>query len=339
MQAIRLHFTTPLHLGGARADYDTSETVLHSDTLYAAIFYAWKKLGLDHLIPKTADDDFGFSVSSTFPFYQKSQKANTIYFLPRPMIDLYHHAPFHRHKELKKIEYVELSLYRKLFFDGDINRDLSKYIRGSFLAEKDIPGDFISKGITPRVSVPRLGEPGDAKPYYIERIFFKGRSGFYFLAFFHSEELKSAVESAIRFLQDEGLGTDRHVGNGLFEYEIEDFDLHAPDYSEYCTNLSLFCPRDENSLQEMIKNNARFDIIKRGGWITSQPYKTYRKKSIHMFREASVFNVPNDSVFDQNGVFFSGKTVDLKPELPTSMNQVDHPVWRVGKSIFIPVTI
>ncbi len=339
MQAIRLHFTSPLHLGGARADYDTSETVLHSDTLYAAIFYAWKKLGLDHLIPKTAEDDYGFLVSSMFPFYQENKDSAKVYFLPRPMIDLYHHAPFHRHKALKKIEYVELSLYRKLFFEGKINRDLSDYIRGTFLSEKDIPEDFISKGVTPRVSVPRLGEPGDAKPYYIERIFFKDSSGLYFLAYFSSEDKKNAVEAAIRFLQDEGLGTDRHVGNGLFEYKTEDFDLQAPGFSKHCTNLSLFCPNDTNSLQAMIQNNARFEIVRRGGWITSQPYKTYRKKSIQMFREASVFSIPDHSVIDDKGIFCMGKTVDLKPELPETMKQVEHPVWRVGKSIFIPVTV
>jgi CRISPR/Cas system CSM-associated protein Csm4 (group 5 of RAMP superfamily) len=88
----------------------------------------------------------------------------------------------------------------------------------------------------------------------------------------------------------------------------------------------------------MIDDDSRFELIRRGGWITTQPYMTYRKKSIQMFREGSVFSLPKTRAVVENS-FKAGKTVDLRPELPEGMKQVEHPVWRVGKSIFIPVNL
>lgn len=339
MQIIRLHFTTPLHLGGVRADYDTSERVIHSDTMYAAIFQAWQLLGMEHLIPEKPDQDPGFTLSSLFPFYQEKEGSPAVDFLPKPMIDLLENAPLEKHKALKKVEYVEFNLFRKLFIEGNKGSDLSALARGRFLTGMEIPDDFISTAVYPRVRVPKYGEGGDAKPYYIERIHFRGQSGFYFLADFSTPEIQKAVEAALSFLQDEGLGTDRHVGNGLFRYESKALKWDLPKMGHYCTNLSLFCPDDQGLLQEMMDGDTRFEISRRGGWITTQPYMTYRKKSIHMFREGSVFAKPGTTEPMEGNCFKAGKTVDLRPELPEGMPGVKHPVWRVGRSIFIPVNL
>lgn len=338
MQIIRLHFTTPLHLGGVRADYGTSETVIHSDTMYSAIFQTWQLLGLEHLIPEKPDQDPGFVISSLFPFYQEKEGGQAVDFLPKPMIDILGNASLDKHKALKKIEYVEFSLFRKLFIDCIRGADISGFARGRFLTETQVPVDFISTAVYPRVSVPKYGEGGDAKPYSIERIHFRGNSGFYFLADYSSAEIKKAVEAAISYLQDEGIGTDRHVGNGLFRYATEELNWELPVLSKYCTNLSLFCPENPELLKDMIDGDSRFELIRRGGWITTQPYMTYRKKSIQMFKEGSVFSLPKSESAVENS-FKAGKTVDLRPELPEGMKQVEHPVWRVGKSIFIPVNL
>lgn len=338
MQIIRLHFTTPLHLGGVRADYGTSEMVVHSDTMYSAIFQAWRLLGMEHLIPGKPDQDPGFVISSLFPFYQEKEGGPVVNFLPKPMIDLLGNAPLEKHKTLKKVEYVEFILYRQLFLEGKRGSDLSGFARGRFLSEKQVPADFISTSVYPRVTVPKYGEGGNATPYYIERIHFKGNSGFYFLVDYSSAEIKKAVEAAISYLQDEGIGTDRHVGNGLFRFATGELKLELPALSKYCTNLSLFCPENPALLKEMINEDSRFELIRRGGWITTQPYMTYRKKSIQMFREGSVFSLPKSRAVVENS-FKAGKTVDLRPELPEGMKQVEHPVWRVGKSIFIPVNL
>lgn len=56
----------------------------------------------------------------------------------------------------------------------------------------------------------RNGEE-DAKPFYMERIFFKDYSGLYFIV--HGDT--SIIENALDLLQTEGIGTDRNVGNGF----------------------------------------------------------------------------------------------------------------------------
>ena len=66
--------------------------------------------------------------------------------------------------------------------------------------------------------VPRLGdEDVDTNIFYVDRIFFEGDSGLWFMAKFERDEQKNKVLSALKYLQDEGFGTDRHTGNGLFQ--------------------------------------------------------------------------------------------------------------------------
>lgn len=337
MQIIRLHFTTPLHLGGVRAEYDISERVLHSDTMYSAIFQAWQLLGLSHMIPKQSTDDPGFTLSSLFPFYQELKGSPCVYFVPKPMVDLSGDAPPERHKDFKRIEYVEFDLFRKIFFKGKRESDLSHYVNGRFLSEIDVPENFMTTYVNPRVEVPGFDKVGDTKPYYVERIYFAGSSGLYFFIITDTDAIKKAVEAAIRFLQDEGLGTDRHVGNGLFWFDNDDITFDTSYSAPYCTNLSLYCPESREILEEMLQGIPRFEILRRGGWITSQPYKTYRKKRVHMFKEGSIFTVPKNQLIINEGCFVAGKTVDLRPDMPDDMPQVAHPVWRVGRGMFIPV--
>ncbi len=335
MYIIRFHFKTPFHLGSARADYDISEKMMHSDTLYAAIFHSWNTLGMQEFIPISEDENIGFALSSMFPFYGRNESNKIVYFLPKPMIDMHEDIPFEKHKTMKKVAFIEMELYKKLFHESEKVENLAEYIYGEFLSEKKVPSDFMFSEVYPRVRIPRYGEEGQATPYYIDRIHFKDDSGYYCLAQFDSEDKKNAVDAAIRYLQDEGLGTDRHVGNGLFNYEIEEFKPDFPEFGTYCTNLSLFCPESRDLISEMIKNDARYELKRRGGWITTQPYMTYRKKSIQMFKEGSVFSVP-DKIEANSGYFVTGKNENLCPEIPSELQQIEHPVWRPGRSIFIP---
>jgi CRISPR type III-A-associated RAMP protein Csm4 len=131
----------------------------------------------------------------------------------------------------------------------------------------------------------------------------------------------------LSYLADSGIGTDRTVGMGQFSFSFDTFSIDLPEKTSHSFNLSLFCPENHGQLKELIDNNSKYDLIKRGGWI-GEPYNTFRKKSIYMFREGSVFKT-NDLT--------AGKTVDLKPEKTPA--KIDHPVYRVGKSLFMPVLI
>jgi CRISPR-associated protein Csm4 len=195
----------------------------------------------------------------------------------------------------------------------------------------------------PRATIPRNG--GDAEPYYIERLQFKEKvhehthkGGFYCL-FEGDETAYKNVLTALNLLGEQGIGTDRNVGNGKFdlieasEAENQVFEDLFTTKSDYYTNLSLFNPSSHQDLIALIgentpHKNVGFELLKRGGWITTEPYMNLRKKAVFMFQEGSVFK--SETVLKT-----AGQTINLRPEILKSKS---HPIWRVGKSIFVPIT-
>ncbi len=321
----KLRFTTPLHLGDERADYGTSLQTIHSDTMYSAIISSLAKIGVE--IPKNGD--FGFSISSLFP-YTKADGSD-VYFLPKlksqniPSAKLLDVT-----KKIKKVEWLDIDFYNRHIngenlFDEKFNPN---QLSGKYLSVKSIDEKFITKEVNPRVKVSRDWSE-DAEPFYMERIYFKENSGMYFIA----NGDTSKIDIALNVLKDEGIGTDRTVSNGFFEFEKNEIELKLPD-SNYITNLSMFIPENKEQLETLLKSDTvAYNFQKRGGWITDRGLNTFRKNSIYMFNESSVFE--NDR--NINSILVRGKTVDLKPKIEHV--SINHPIYRVGKSIFIPVKI
>ncbi len=323
----KLHFTTPLHIGDARDDYSISLKTYQSDAMYAALTSCLATVGKD--IPK--DGDLGFTISSLFPFYQKSENYKPVYFLPKllkqklPKLEYIGNA-----KKVKKVSWLDISYFEKLIggvtlFEDDA--DLED-INGDFLTVSTIESDFISSQVSQRVTISRdLSE--DAKPFYMDRIYFKDKSGLYFIASGNTKLL----DGALKVLQHEGIGTDRNVGNGFFTFKQDEIEIELPE-SDYVSNLSMFCPELEEQLSEMLNDKAvAYDFTKRGGWITTTPHNSIRKNTVHMFTPASVFKASKISA----DIDIMGKIVDLNPA--QSYPGIKHPIWRNGKSIFIPVKI
>jgi CRISPR type III-A-associated RAMP protein Csm4 len=88
--------------------------------------------------------------------------------------------------------------------------------------------------------------------------------------------------------------------------------------------LSTFIPEDKLQLEQAIDNQqVAYELVRRGGWITSAPYNTLRKNAIYAFSAGSVLS--------GNHV---GKIVDLAPK-----GLINHPVWRCGKTIVLPIKL
>jgi len=321
----KLHFATPLHLGDEREDYSISLKTYQSDAMYAALTSCLAKIGKD--IP--TDGDLGFAISSLFPFYQKDDKSQAVYFFPKilnqklPKLEDISHT-----KTVKKVSWLDVDYFEKLINGIAIfeNKQAIKDIQGDFLSSQTIVKDFITSQVSPRVTVSR-DQSEDAKPFYMDRIYFKDYSGLFFI----TQEDTSLLNIALEILKDEGIGTDRNVGNGFFDFEKAELTLDLPE-SDFITNLSMFCPESEHQLNEMLQSNdVAYDFTKRGGWITTSPHNSIRKNSITMFLPASVFTSTNR----HQNVEIKGKIVDLKPRL--SFAGIDHAIWRSGKSIFINV--
>lgn len=324
----KLHFTSPLHIGDARDDYSVSLKTITSDTMYAALTSCLAKLG------KTIPDngDLGCTISNLFPFYQKEKGADAILFFPKPIKQtLPTLNDLTKAKTVKKVSWLDKTYFEKVINGEQLfadNRDVNN-VKGDFLTNIPMFDEkFISSQVFPRVTISRDGSE-DAKPFYMDRIFFKDYSGLYFIV----EGDTSKIKPALDLLCTEGIGTDRNVGNGYFEYEENSLELELPDNGNYSLALSSFIPESKEQLTELLDgDDVAYDFARRGGWITTPPHNTIRKNTVYAFTAASVFSKQTSDVCTL------GKIVDLKPELDFGP-KVNHPIWRCGKALFIPIKI
>lgn len=330
----KLHFTSPVHFGNGKGDYGISLQTIQSDTIYAAVTSCLAKMGIE--IP--ADGDLGCAISSAFPFYQKCENSAPTYFFPKPLrFSIPKLKDIGNAKKVKKVRWLDAEYFRRVIngqtlFEGD--NDVACIRHGEFLTCSEIP-DFIRSEISARVTVPsRLGDE-DAVPFYMDRVFFKDFSGLYFITVGEC----SLLEKGLELLQYEGIGTDRNVGNGYFKYEKDTVSFQLPDSSDYAMSLSMFIPSDADSIEDLLgKDGVSYDFARRGGWITDSRYSTIRKNVIYAFLPASVFAM-------NNAPCVKGKIVDLQPEAlgeiikKENLGGEPHPVWRCGKSIFIPIKL
>ncbi|GJM35078.1 MAG: type III-A CRISPR-associated RAMP protein Csm4 [Saprospiraceae bacterium] len=334
--AFKLKFTSPLHLGSVRSDYDSSETTWHSDSLYAAIIRAWCDLGLENKLEEFLLEEGGqprdFVLSSLFPFCKSKERS--LFFLPAPIGTLLPANPGLQ-KKVKAIRFVDHENYLFLQNKGRIYVTEDAIHQEYLTTTPEFDPDFITKKVFPRARVPRSGITNETEIYYLERIFFQQGSGLFCILQYEDELTKKRIEAMLNFLGDEGIGTDRHIGNGFFKVEevkVEEFDVNSMTSleSEYRTNLSLFCPESKEKWNEMIDEGTKYKLLKRGGWITTPGQLTFRKQSVYMFAEGGIFKTSEPA---------AGKTVNLQPsDLPASM-QIKKPVYRSGRSLFVPIKL
>lgn len=324
----KLHFTSPLHIGDARDDYSVSLKTIASDTMYAALTSSLAKLGEE--IP--SDGDLGCVISSLFPFYQKGKDCEPVLFFPKPLKQtLPKLDDLTKAKSVKKVSWLDKSYFEKVINGEQLfvnSKDIDN-VQGDFLTDdNDFDKNFISSQVFPRVTVSRDGSE-DAVPFYMDRVYFKDYSGLYFIV----DGDVSLIEKALDLLQTEGIGTDRNVGNGFFEYEKNAVELNLPDKADYALSLSNYIPNNKEELTDLIDNdNVAYDFVRRGGWITTPPHNTIRKNAVYAFSASSVFKK------EMSGVCELGKIVDLCPTLDFEP-KVNHPIWRCGKALFIPIKL
>lgn len=329
----RLYFKGNLHLGDVRLDYGNTEEQVHSDTLQAAIIAALAAVGQP---PNSGD--LPFAVSSLFPFYT-SEKDKIHYFFPRPMLrfnttlDTSGFA-----KKMKKVQWLDQYYFEKMLggapfseFGGDNQLDFQE----AFAHRYPISTPFMFTQTIPRVKVPRNYESNQKRErepqiFYMQVVRFAPKAGFYFLASGEPSGLKK-LEYALHILQDEGLGTDRYIGNGHFSWEKDQIDLNLPETSTYMTNISLFCPESPDQLKQMIEGQGHYELKKRSGWITTEGDLTIRKRAVYMMREGSIFK----NIMTTMPAIAGAPSIDFKPDRTV---KTPH-IWRSGKAIFLPVNL
>lgn len=328
----KLHFTSPIHFGDLRDDYGVSLKTIPSDTFYAALISCLAKLGKGK---RFADNgDLGCTISSLFPFYQADKTSEHVLFFPKPL-SLHpaddKHAVANR-KRIRNVTWMDTTYFSKVLCGEPVfdENTIKNAIKGEYLTDRPIDKDFIKSSVTSRSAISRTGEV-NAEFFYMDRIAFEGCSGLFFIVDGNTELL----DEALALLQHEGVGTDRNIGNGCFEYDKTSVEIDVPDNSDFALSLSSFVPESKEELLSFLDDDrVAYDFQRRGGWITTHPFNEFRKDVVYAFTAASVFRWKNCERLSTKGKV----SIDLQPGIMKGMNEA-HPIWRCGRALFVPIKL
>jgi len=329
----KLKFVSPLHIGTNRPGFESSDEILHSDTLFSALVNCWSQLYPDDLnlfFPKEAKSlviPF-FAISSAFPYMKER-----LYF-PKPYLPLdipkeITEANPNLSKKLKSITYFSQTLFEKVISNEEI-RISTDWISadGRFAHSKTLSKREAGEIPFVMVDVPRIVKDrmtDEATPFHFTRIQFYKDAGLFFLAKFQNDEWEKKFTAVLRLLGDTGIGGDRSVGHGLFQVKlIDDIDICTPKEPSHFLTLSLYHPTVAEA--KNINMEASYQIVERKGWIFSGNSKPLRRQAVRMFREGSVFPGKAETCGDTIIV------LKKQPEL-----NLHHDVFRFGQALVVPV--
>lgn len=317
----KLKFHSGLHISrGLSDDYSTSDGLLRSDTISGALASAYALLF-------GPNDIFNFinsiKNSSAYPFV-----GDTLFF-PKPLIKL----PIDNEwiiekgiaKNIKKAEFVEQQVFEKIIKFEKVFPE-KEHFKSNFWFESGNEAKVIlGKELQQRVYVPRDGGE-NTTPFYLEKTFFSKGAGLFFIVEAEEESLKK-LKRCLNHLALQGIGTDRSVGNGGFDYELKTIEINLPSDANMQMILSLWCPQQNEISIDFIKSSS-YQIVKRGGFMAGseqEKFRHLRKKSVYMFTECSVFPIGS----------LKGKILDnIAPEWNDSLM---HKVYRDGRCIALPI--
>ena len=322
MHCYRLTFTEPLLLSKTGTDYADIELFIHSDTLKSALLVNAFQVGL--ATDQAKDFLDSFLISSAFPYYHHSL------FFPKPYFKLPINANDNetkKNKQLKKIAFIEKESFFTIIQGGELNDRTHKYYdkTGRFLFHQEQEKEITIYKEEDVVHQTGINKQKDLL-YATVRLRFNKEAGLYFLVQWQNKEYEALFNSALSLLADNGLGAYRTVGNGKFSYKKDETEFQIANIADANAqlNLSLYIPAT-TEIENLKKDELlSYNLLKRGGYIASPEGATkmsWRKKTIFSFAEGSIFNTTP----------LKGDCVDLKPE------GVLHPIYREGRSIFIPI--
>lgn len=328
LMAYRLRFTAPLHIGIEGIGAEKIDVTVHSDTLWGALANAYLALNLpfDFEHPQ-------FLVSSAFPYFRD------YLFFPLPLGALnyaFDEVQDAQVKDLKKIKFVEKRLFQALINGQKPSwRSMHSYKKNNAYLLPEACAEMEETPVfeiheTPRVTLDRYSDSAiEGQMFYFAEMVFAPQAGLFFLARFPQENERKHFEAALRFLGDEGLGADRTVGKGLFDFEAAELELETPQTADMFTTLALYHPiKDE--IKKGLLRNARYELISRKGFAFNPAVRGKRRKFVRMFTEGSVFT----RVMEQGQV-----PGDVPTVIPAQGDFIPFNVKRYGIAFDVPMVI
>lgn len=311
-QLYKLTFPNGLHLDAGSFGYETSEVMIHSDTLFSALCCCANLLEGDDGVQKLKD---GLVISSAFPF------AGNRLFFPKPLNHAnpdFDDTSYEHEKAWRKVRFIE-EPYLRLALKEELA------VEKLFTEEKEKNGCWFKQGKPfeiyktvehPRVVIDRVTQ--QTTIFYFQEVHFDEGNGLFFLADWGNDlAIRDTFLASLRLLGDEGIGSDGTVGKGLFQITegetLDEFETTAKDKFYL---LSLYHPT-ETEIPNIQVASSNYDLIIRKGWSSNWGGMDLRRRSLKMFTEGSVISTYFESkpkgdvsnVLEDNGkiIFRSGK--------------------------------
>ena len=188
--------------------------------------------------------------------------------------------------------------------------------------ELSVQEEFYSYIEVPHIAIDRfhIAQKGVGSLFFTEELSGDARLGFYFLC--NCDKIwEKKLTPLFRLLADEGIGGDRSSGKGIMgQPRFDEIDINIPEDGDGVVTLSLYYPADGVELTDI--QRGFYKLIERKGYIFSPVCKSFRRKSVRMFTEGSVFSAKP---------FRKGCLVSVKPQIFTQ-----HEVYRYGYIFTLP---
>lgn len=308
-----LAFSTAVHFG--KKDLDDAEYVLYADTIFSAMCHEALNTGGADALNQLSDmvRSSRFRISDAFPYGTVDGKKK--YYIPRPMLELAieDKGDSSAKKTLKKLEYIPWDKLQE-YLSGNMDIENEAYILKHNMGRRDIR------------TMASVKETDDTKPYSVGTYRFSPGWGLYLTIGYENEDDLHMIEAVLIGTGYNGIGGKRSSGLGRFELrsasvtdEILSRLTTEPEKSGTYMTMSLSLPEREHI--EDVLQDARYGLIRRGGFISSSTYVAgqVKKKDSYLFRSGSVFNKT-----------FNGELLDVS-------GKGSHPVWRYAKPLFLEV--
>ena len=343
----KLRFPHGIHVGAYGIGTEGVRITIPADTLFSALLSAWISLGNDpepwiSHFPRTDDGkaisaDPPFLLTSAFPY-----KGSAL-FLPKPLaLNFLQKAPEKDRKKWKKLPFISEALLLKMAKGASFEEILDEgefRLNGNVFVHRDeskeIPdgSPVWEEHTVPRVTLDRISSTSNL--FHVGRVEFGNDAGLWFGVIWRDPErpcgdvaFKVAFETALKALSQSGIGGERSVGYGVFDYELMDeFNWPEPSPEKPALLLSRYNPRPDE-LPEVLRDAPGYLLEEVRGW-TFSPHGQFRRRSIVMLKEGSVIR-------PRNGVM--GHVVDVGPiHAEKKEPLLPHPVWRYGLAALFPL--
>lgn len=267
MYAVKLNFKSPVHLGEEGLGMEEASLVLHSDTLYCALYSAWQELF-------TIEGELPVRLSSAYPYVE-----NTFYFpkpgLPAPGFEDLEKRNLYA-KDVKRASFIDLDTFQSWINGKAIDFERVKESNNQ-LSKK------VNSTIRPRVTLDRI--TCNSGLYYIGEVHYDGSCdcGLYYLAEADTENW-GRLQKVMVYLGEVGIGGEKSSGYGRFIPSfIDNFQPPFAEEGDRYLTLSLLLPGDRDEAKQAYS----YRLIRRGGWSMDTPHL-----KVHMFTEGSIFSAP-----------------------------------------------